>query len=151
MRVKLLLCKDDDWLCSQDAYSMYRHCMYLPTYEKYINRIKHLYEDSAVSIWIAFLESRPVGMLALRQDAYGRAEIEGISVREACRGLGVGRFMINEAIHARHLTSLTAQTDADAVAFYHKCGFSIEEKVIAFPDGNVTRYDCIWTRRIEAT
>ena len=151
MRVKLLLCQDDDWLYSQDAYSVYRHCMYSPTYEKYKNRIRRLYEDSTVSIWIAFRQNRPVGMLALRQDAYGRAEIEGISVREACRGLGVGRFMINEAIHALHLTSLTAQTDADAVAFYRKCGFSMEQKVIAFSDGNVTRYDCIWIRRIEST
>ena len=140
--MELRLCQDVDWLYSEDAYSVYKHCMYLPAYAKYKNRIERLYTDPTVSIWMALQADKPVGMLVLRQDAYGRAEIEGISVREACRGLGVGRFMIGAAIRALHLSSLIAHTDADAVPFYRKCGFSIEAEVNEFPDGNAIRYNC---------
>ena len=34
--MEVALCRDMDWLLSEDAFSIYASCMYMPTYEAFM-------------------------------------------------------------------------------------------------------------------
>lgn len=63
-----------------------------------------------------------------------------IAVIEACRGQGVGRFML-AALQEKYNLPLALETDDDAVGFYRKCGFEAESFIHA--DYGVRRWRCL--------
>ena len=50
--------------------------------------------------------------------------------------------MIQQLMAEEGLKCISAQTDQDAVGFYRRCGFTIEEVVVEYPDGLSVRYNC---------
>jgi len=73
----------------------------------------------------------------LRDD--GVVYICNIAVAEACRGQGVGRFML-AALQKKHRLPLALETDDAAVDFYRKCGFEAEPFIHA--DYGIRRWRC---------
>ena len=57
----------------------------------------------------------------------GRAgELRHIAVRSKQRGKGIGKAMLVAVVDRLGLSELSAETDREAVDFYRKCGFRVE-------------------------
>ncbi len=140
--MKVVLCTDEDWLLSEEAFSIYEHCMYHATYEGYKSQMENILMDSSVKAFVCEDLGKKTGMMVLKlsDDA---AEILGIAVSDNGRCKGVGKQLIRGAMELLNLRILRAQTDEDSIGFYRKCGFSEEKTVIEYPDGSAVRYNCI--------
>ena len=134
----LTLCNNSSWLISEEAFRLYSPCMYKPTMEKYRTQIA----DPAITIFKCEEDDMAQGILVLKI-AGQTAEILGIAVSEDKRRCGIGRYMIREAMQISNIRELTAQTDDDSVGFYRRCGFDVQGKTVEYPNGTVTRYDCV--------
>ena len=144
--MRVSLCGDIGQLLTPEAFSVYSACMYKPSYEKYYERIRSLFEGEDNAVYL--LEDGGIkGMLVLGMGG-DVPEIVGIAVDEGCRGRGLGRYMIEEVIAAEGICVLFAQTDDDAVGFYRKCGFSVEKETVEYPDGTAERYNCWYQRAL---
>ena len=160
-REEVTPCTDREWILSEDAYKIYVSCMYEPTYEKYLETMKGLLKSPSVEIYVYRTGHYIAGMLVLdgksgvaglNQTDIGNAsktpdaEIIGIAVDPGCRHFGIGRKLIRKVTESSRFDSLYAQTDDDAVDFYRSCGFAVTAEVKQYPDGEVTRYHCLWKR-----
>ena len=139
--MRIVICKDTERSFSEKAFSIYKDCMYKPTFEKYRNIMDELISDALVRIFLCETDDGIVGTLVMKKEA-DKAEIVGIAVSEKHRGRGIARQMLQHAIAEEALQTVFAQTDDDAVGFYRKCGFEVEEEVIEYPDGVCVRYNC---------
>ena len=59
-------------------------------------------------LWIARANDEPIGMIAMRRAADGRAEMKRLFVRAAARGSGVGRLLVDHVIAAARAAGYTA-------------------------------------------
>jgi len=142
MIMKVVLCTDEDWLLSEEAFSIYEHCMYHATYEGYKAQMENILMDSSVKAFVCENLGKKIGMMVLKLSD-DVAEILGIAVSDNGRCKGVGKQLIHSAMELLNLRILKAQTDEDSIGFYRKCGFSEEKTVIEYPDGSAVRYNCI--------
>ena len=62
----------------------------------------------------------------------------------AFRGTGIGSSLISFAWNEHRLGELTAETDADAVDFYERCGFSVRSLGEKYP--GTERFWCTLSR-----
>lgn len=139
--MNVFLCADNDWLFSKEAFMIYSSCMYKPTYEDYKAQMKHFIADQSVKIYVCEYCGENVGILVLKEnDAF--AEIVGIAVDEKSRCRGIGKHLINRMIYYEQPKIVKAQTDAEAIGFYRKCGFDEEATIVKYHDGYAVRYDC---------
>jgi ribosomal protein S18 acetylase RimI-like enzyme len=88
-------------------------------------------------------DGRILGSLGLQFIASGAASIRHIAVFPEHRGRGVGRGMVRQAWEHFALHRLTAETDADAVGFYRRCGFAVTSLGEKWP--GIERFDCEFT------
>jgi len=135
--VEVYLC-DDEWIFSEAAYAIYAPCMYMPTYEKYVDKMKQFASDKNVKVFVCDTGGKRTGMLALDGN-----EIVGIAVSEDLRKRGIGKHLILKVMETMRIDKIRAQTDDDAIGFYRKCGFDEEKEIIEYPDGTSVRYNCI--------
>ena len=140
--MKIVLCENTDWLLSKEAFSIYASCMYHPTYEDYKSQMKDYSSDSSVKVFVCENRGKKTGMIVLKLSDVA-AEIIGIAVSDNARRKGIGKQLIQSVMESENLESIKAQTDADSIGFYRKCGFTEEKDVIDYPDGAVVRYNCI--------
>ena len=140
--MKVLLCKDADWLLSEEAFSIYASCMYHPTYDEYKTQMEDYLLDSSVKVFVSENRGRKTGMMVLKLSEVA-AEIIGIAVSDNARRKGIGKQLIQRVMKSENLESVKAQTDDDSIGFYRKCGFSEERIVIEYSDGSVVRYNCV--------
>lgn len=66
--------------------------------------------------------------------------IKSISVRPDYRKKGIGRYMLQNLLSHLHTAVLVAETDDEAVGFYHQCGFRIRSLGEVYP--GTIRYHC---------
>ncbi|GMA65444.1 GNAT family N-acetyltransferase [Alicyclobacillus fastidiosus] len=66
-----------------------------------------------------------LGVVGCQRTGESSVEILHIAVDKRKRNQGIGRKIIDELLALEKLTELTAETDAEAVDFYRKYGFSI--------------------------
>ena len=136
-----MLCEDAEWLCSEEAFSVYKHCMYKPEYKDFRAKMERYISEPSVKMFVCSAEGIKAGLLVLHVSG-DTAEIEGIAVSEKFRRRGAGSSMILNAAGILGLKSLAAQTDDDAIGFYRKCCFKEERLIIEYPDGTAVRYNC---------
>ncbi|ULH16923.1 GNAT family N-acetyltransferase [Deinococcus sp. KNUC1210] len=72
-----------------------------------------------------------------------RAEVLQIGTRPGERGKGYGRSLLLTLTTHLHLTVLEAETDAEAVGFYLRAGFQVQD---APPRFGTPRFHCRLTR-----
>lgn len=124
-------------------YDIYKHCMYMPTKEKYKIKVNEWLQDEHIKIYACFKEEMIKGVIVVLLQSEQRAEILGISVAANSRGQGIGSYMIQKIRERYCLVELRAETDDDAIAFYEKCGFRTRVHTEIYNGESVVRYECI--------
>ena len=127
-------------LCAQEIYNIYSACMFEPTFDKFKIKTEQMQNDSTVSVYGYFLNEKIVGVIST-QETDKAVEIIGIVVDSQKRHLGIGTKLI-DYISKKCKKEIIAETDSDAVMFYKKCGFDIEEKTVSKPNISYSRYIC---------
>ena len=123
-------------------YDVYKHCMYMPTEEKFKKKMDTLLSDDSVKIFACLRQGEIKGVVAASFLAQHRIEIIGIAVDASARNQGVGSYMIEKIKNAYDLIILYAETDDDAVGFYRKNGFGITEFSETHDGETFIRYKC---------
>ena len=125
---------------AEKVYNIYKLCMYKPTFEKYIARIKSRQQQKDFTLYGCYRHDELIGIAGVR--VHNQAiEITDIAVQENMQQKGIGRKMVEYLAGKYHLP-LIAETDDDAVGFYRQCGF---ETTVVFTEKNneyCRRYLC---------
>ena len=124
------------------TYDIYQYCMYMPTQEKFKEKVGHYLRDHAIKIFACYSHNQIVSMMVVSLTEHDRAEIVGIAVDPSHRKQGIGSYMINQVRTNLNISSFYAETDHDAIEFYRKNGFNITEFSEIYKSETVTRYQC---------
>ena len=128
------------------TYGIYKHCMFMPTEEKFNNKVDLFLRDNSVKIFACFEQDKIVGIMIVSFIEQKKIEIIGIAVDVSARGKGIGSYMINQVINNYGSLFVYAETDNDAVWFYQKNGFNIVEFSETYDGETVVRYKCELTK-----
>ena len=128
------------------TYEIYKHCMFMPTEEKFNNKVDLFLNDNSVKIFACFEQDKILGAMVVSFIGQRKIEIIGIAVDVSFRGKGIGSYMINQVLNNYALLSVYAETDNDAVGFYRKNDFSITEFYETYDGEIVVRYKCELTQ-----
>ena len=140
MELKLIELKHKSEVCK--IYEIYKHCMYMPTEEKFNEKIDQFLNDNSIKIFACLNEGEIEGVIVVCFVEQSKIEIMGIAVGLSARGKGIGSYMINQIVKHYGLISVYAETDNDAVGFYLKNNFSVTEFYETYGDETVLRYKC---------
>ena len=124
------------------TYEIYKHCMFMPTEEKFNKKIDQFLNDNSIKIFACFNQGEIVGVIVISFSEQRKIEIIGIAVELSARGKGIGSYMINQIVNDYSLISVYAETDNDAVGFYLKNNFSVTKFYETYGDETVLRYKC---------
>ena len=142
MELKLIELTDKSEI--QKTYEIYKHCMFMPTKEKFDKKIGQFLNDNLVKIFACVNQGKTVGVVVISFVGQNKIEIVGIAVDLSVRNKGVGSYMINQVINDYGLVYVYAETDNDAVGFYRNNGFSITKFSESYDGEAVIRYKCEW-------
>lgn len=115
--------------------------VFRPTAEKVTRLLEEIRADSG-RFYICTDDPGPVGLLVAVETSKCRFEIRNIIVEEAHRRRGVGRRLVYALIASCEMPVIGAETDDDAVAFYHSMGFRVQSLGEKYP--GVIRYRCLY-------
>ena len=128
------------------TYEIYKHCMFMPTEEKFDKKVDLFLNDNSVKIFACLNQGKIIGVMVVSFIEEKKIEIIGIAVDVSARDKGIGSYMINQVINNYGLLSVYAETDNDAVGFYRNNGFSIVEFSETYGAETVVRYKCELTK-----
>lgn len=129
-----------DILCSEEIYNIYSACMFEPTFDKFKIKAEQMQNDSSVFVHGYFLNRKIVGVIST-QETDKTVEIIGIAIDTKERNSGIGTKLI-DYVRKNTVKQITAETDSDAVGFYKKYGFDINEHIVSKMDKTYIRYFC---------
>ena len=144
MKLKLIEITHKTEICQ--TYEIYKHCMFMPTKEKFNKKIDLFLNDNSVKIFACLSQTKIVGIIVVSFTEQYKIEIVGIAVDLPARGKGIGSYMINQLVNNYSLLSVYAETDNDAVGFYQKNNFRITEFSEIYDSETVIRYKCELTK-----
>ena len=144
MKLKLIEITHKTEICQ--TYEIYKHCMFMPTKEKFNKKIDLFLNDNSVKIFACLSQTKIVGIIVVSFTEQYKVEIVGIAVDLPARGKGIGSYMINQLVNNYSLLSVYAETDNDAVGFYQKNNFRITEFSEIYDSETVIRYKCELTK-----
>ena len=124
------------------TYEIYKHCMFMPTKEKFNIKVNQYLNDNSVKIFACFSHGKIVGVMAVSFTEQKKLEVLGIAVDLSVRGKGIGSYMITQVINNYGLIYVYAETDNDAVGFYRNNDFRIIEFFETYGNETVVRYKC---------
>ncbi len=101
--------------------------MFNPTEGRIKTVAEGIYAKQQGSFYICELEEI-VGIIGVRRVDNAFIQIMHIAVDEKHRKEGIGKAMVSYVRDAQRVDEIIAETDSDAVGFYKKLGFSIEEQ-----------------------
>ena len=134
-----------DILCTKEIYNIYSACMFEPTFDKFKLKTKQMQNDSSVCVYGYFLNEKIIAVIST-QETDKTIEIIGIAVDIKDRYSGIGTKLI-DYIKDKSKKPIIAETDSDAVMFYKKYGFDIEEKIVSKSSISYSRYVCTLNRK----
>lgn len=141
MELKLIELNDKSEILK--TYDIYKHCMFMPTEEKFSKKIDNFLADKSIKYFVCYEQDEIKGVISVSFTEQEKAEILGIAVDISARNKGVGSYMINQLVSDYGLTYVLALTDDDAVDFYRKCDFNITKFTKTHHDGKtVVHYRC---------
>lgn len=144
MELKLIELTHKNDICK--TYEIYKHCMFMPTKEKFSKKIDIFLDDNSVKVFACFNQGKMEGVIVVSFGEQHNVEIIGIAVDMSARGKGNGSYMINQVVNDYSLLYVYAETDNDAVGFYRKNGFCITEFSEIYDNKTVIRYKCELTK-----
>jgi GNAT superfamily N-acetyltransferase len=90
---------------------------------------------------LGYVESAAVlGVIGFERTAPTAVRIRGIAVDRRRRREGIGRVLVDELGTRNPGSTLHAETDADAVGFYARCGFDVSSLGERYP--GIERFEC---------
>ena len=128
------------------TYEIYKHCMFMPTAEKFNQKIDRFLNDKSIKFFACLEQDKIIGVIVISFAEPKKIEIIGIAVDVSARGKGIGSYMINQVVNDYGLLSVYAETDKDAVGFYRNNGFHISEFCETYGRETVMRYKCEFTK-----
>ena len=128
------------------TYEIYKHCMFMPTEEKFNMKAELFLNDHSVKIFACFEQDTMMGVMVVSFTEERKIEIIGIAVNATARRKGIGSYMIDQVVSDYELLSVYAETDHDAVGFYRNNGFRITAFTETYDTETVVRYKCELTR-----
>ena len=128
------------------TYEIYNHCMFMPTEEKFNNKVDLFLNDNSVKIFACFEQDNILGVMVISFIEQKKIEIIGIAVNSSVRGKGIGSYMVNQVVNDYGLLSVYAETDNDSVGFYRNNNFSVVQFSETYGDETVVRYKCELTK-----
>ena len=128
------------------TYEIYKYCMFMPTVEKFNNKVDLFLNDNSLKIFACLEQDKILGVMVVSFLEQNKIEIIGIAVDVSARGKGIGSYMINQVVNDYSLKSVYAETDNDSVGFYQKNGFVIAEFSEIYNSETVIRYKCELTK-----
>ena len=128
------------------TYEIYKHCMFMPTEEKFNQKIDRFLNDKSIKIFACLEQDKIMGVMVISFAESKKIEIIGIAVDVSARGQGIGSYMIKQVVYDYDLLSVYAETDKDAVGFYRNNGFHIAEFCETYGTETVIRYKCDLTK-----
>ena len=140
MELELIELTHKNEICK--TYEIYKHCMFMPTEEKFNKKIDQFLNDNSIKIFACFNQVEIEGVIVVSFVEQSKIEIIGIAVDLSARGKGIGSYMINQIVNDYSLISVYAETDNDSVVFYQKNDFSITEFYETYNGETVVRYKC---------
>ena len=81
------------------TYEIYKHCMFMPTEEKFNKKVEQFLNNNSVKIFACFSHGKIVGVMAVSFIEQKKVEILGIAVDLSARGRGIGSYMIKQVIN----------------------------------------------------
>lgn len=127
---------------SIEVYAIYSLCMYMPTLDKFNKIANELIDSSKVKIYGFYSNDSLIGVIVITVNSDKTADINGIAVMDAFQHKGIGKKLIKYSLKDNSITMISTETDDDAVLFYTKCGFNIEEFYKVFDNKQIKRYKC---------
>ena len=91
-----------------NTYDVYKHCMFMPTKEKFNKKIEQFVNDNSIKIFACFHRAGVAGVIVVSFVEQYKVEIVGIAVDVSFRNKGLGSHMINCLIEDYGLTSIYA-------------------------------------------
>ncbi|MDE7295064.1 MAG: GNAT family N-acetyltransferase [Oscillospiraceae bacterium] len=140
--MQIQLFPETDRLLTEEAYAVYRQCMYKPTYEIYLKKMNEFIGTSDIFIYSGNIDGQMAGIIVLERQDINNAEIVGIAVSADYQRRGIGRALIEGAAKSLNLKCVYAETDDDAAGFYRAAGFVLDKEIKHYPDGDCIRYNC---------
>lgn len=107
-------------------------------YDKYMSSINR-------KLYGFFLEDACIGCIGLEFSSLHNSEIKHIAVDPSQRGNKVASKMIDFVYKQHSLSTISAETDKDAVEFYKRYGFAITSLGEKYP--GVERFQCIYQEK----
>lgn len=123
------------------AYELLRKSVYKATTEK-CGRLIDALAGGNSCIYTAEDSNRKLGIFAVLEIGSNRYEIKALFVEREWRKEGVGRRLVNGLITDRRDPVIVAETDGDAVGFYHSLGFKIHSLGEIYP--GIERFNCVY-------
>ena len=123
-------------------YNIYKHCMFMPTEEKFKKKIEIYLNDDSIKIFACFNRCEIVGVIVVSFFEQSKIEIIGIAVALLFRNNGIGSYMLNRVMNDYCLHFVYAETDNDGVAFYQKNGFNVTSFSKIYDGEIIVRYKC---------
>lgn len=123
-------------------YDIYKDCMFMPSKEKFNKKMATFLNDKTIKVFACLDQGELKGAVAFSLAETNKIKIVGIAVDLSARNRGIGSFMIRKLMENYSSHSIFAETDNEAVGFYRKNGFIVNECSEIFNGENVIRYKC---------
>ena len=124
------------------TYGIYKHCMFMPTEEKFNTKVDFFLKDNSIKIFACLNKGQVEGVIVISFIDSMKIKIIGIAVDSNVRGKGVGSYMIKQILNDYRVISMYAETDNDAVRFYQKNDFVITQFSEIYNNETIIRYRC---------
>lgn len=111
-----------------------------PTPEKLRKLLDVVYDIEGQFLFVTSDKAKVTGLIGVDITAAPHGWILHLAVHPDYRKRGIGKNLINDVMADLSLTSISLETDQNAVNFYRACGFTVREIISKWP--GIHRYLC---------
>ena len=134
--------------CFKDAdlLEILAESVYKPTIEKLNKRAEKHMNNPFVRIFALKQDDKSMGIIVLETSNPKQIEILDFAVKKNDQKNGIGRKLIDFCKEEFKIESMIAETDDDAVGFYRKVGFKVQQLENKY-DSEANRYLCKFRKK----